>query len=473
VRSLFLKIFLSYWMAQALFVVTAIIVTLAMRPQTESARWEYFRNSIGTQAAQAYEKGGAAQVIKDIGDIERALRDQIYLFDERGTEVTGRVVPAWARDLLAGTNAKPNGFWQTLESGRRAAQPITSATGKHYTVVVERPVLPRIFFSPNHTPGLGMVIAVLSSGLVCFLLARYLTAPVVRLRAATQRLADGDLTARAGDLGSRRGDEIAQLVRDFDSMAGRLEALVNAQSRLLNDISHELRSPLARLNVALGLARQRTGPEAAATLDRIEREASRLNELIGRLLALARMEGGETSTQMSEVHLQSLLQGVVEDADFEAQGRNCRVVCDIVDDCVVWGNTALLHSAIENVVRNAMRYTREGTDVDMRLECLDNANGREACIRVSDHGPGVPELALDKLFRPFYRVDTARERQTGGIGLGLAITDRAVRLHGGSVRAVNRPGGGLVVEIRLPAQAARVIKEVAAKVPAAVVSHAE
>ncbi|PYX88013.1 MAG: two-component sensor histidine kinase, partial [Acidobacteria bacterium] len=159
------------------------------------------------------------------------------------------------------------------------------------------------------------------------------------------------------------------------------------------------------------------------------------------------MEGGETSTQMSEVHLQSLLQGVVEDADFEAQGRNCRVVCDIVDDSEVWGNTALLQSAIENVVRNAMRYTREGTDVDMRLECLDNANGREACIRVSDHGPGVPELALDKLFRPFYRVDTARERQTGGIGLGLAITDRAVRLHGGSVRAVNRPGGGLVVEI--------------------------
>jgi two-component system, OmpR family, sensor histidine kinase CpxA len=455
VRSLFLKIFLSYWMAQALFVVSAIVVTLAMRPQTDSARWEYFRISIGTQAAQAYEKGGAAQVTKDIGDIERALRDQIFLFDERGAEVTGRFVPAWARELAAGTHAKPNGYWQALESGRRAAQPITSPNGKHYTVVVERPVLPRVFFSPNHTPGLGIVIAVLCSGLVCFLLARYLTAPVVRLRAATQRLADGDLTARAGDLGSRRGDEIAQLVRDFDSMASRLEALVTAQSRLLNDISHELRSPLARLNVALGLARQRTGPEATATLDRIEREASRLNELIGRLLALARMEGGEASTQMSDVHLRALLEGVVEDADFESQGRNCRVSCEILDDCVVSGNTALLHSAIENVVRNAMRYTGEGTEVEIRLECLDNANGPEACIRVSDHGPGVPEAALDKLFRPFYRVDSARERQTGGIGLGLAITDRAVRLHGGSVRAANRPGGGLVVEIRLPAQVRR------------------
>jgi two-component system sensor histidine kinase CpxA len=288
--------------------------------------------------------------------------------------------------------------------------------------------------------------------LVCFLLARYVTAPVVRLRAATQRLAEGDLTARAGALRTGRRDELAELVRDFDSMASRLEALVNAQSRLLNDISHELRSPLARLNVALGLARQRTGPEAAATLDRIEREASRLNELIGRLLALARMEGGEASTQMAEVNLRSLVEGIVEDADFESQGRNCRVNCEIVDECVVQGNTALLHSAIENVVRNAMRYTREGTEVQIRLECLDNANGREACIRVSDNGPGVPETALDKLFRPFYRVDSARERQTGGIGLGLAITERAVRLHGGSVRAANRPGGGLMVEMRLPAR---------------------
>ena len=464
-RSLFLKIFLSYWMAQALFVVSAIIVTLAMRPQTDSPRWEYFRISIGTQGAQAYEKGGAAQVRKDIGDIERALRDQIFLFDERGVEVTGRVVPAWAKDLAAGTRTQPNGYWQALESGRRAAQPITSPSGKHYTVVVERPVIPRVFFNPNHTPCLGILIAVFSSGLVCFLLARYLTSPVVRLRAATQRLAGGDLTARAGDLGSRRNDEIAQLVRDFDSMASRLEALVNAQSRLLNDISHELRSPLARLNVALGLARQRTGPEAAATLDRIEREASRLNELIGRLLALARMEGGEPSTQMAEVHLRAVVEGIVEDADFESQGRNCRVLCEVIDDCVVWGNTALLHSAIENVVRNAMRYTREGTDVEIRMECLEKANGAEACIRVSDHGPGVPDSALDKLFRPFYRVDTARERQTGGIGLGLAITDRAVRLHGGSVTAANRPGGGLVVEIRLPAPEQRRVEPTAAQPP--------
>jgi two-component system sensor histidine kinase CpxA len=295
-----------------------------------------------------------------------------------------------------------------------------------------------------------MLIAILSSGLVCFILARYLTSPIVRLRAATQRLAQGDLTARAGSIGSRRRDEIAELVRDFDGMAARIENLVNAQSRLLNDISHELRSPLARLNVALGLARQRTGPEAAGTLDRMEMEAERLNELIGRLLALARLEGGDQSLQRAPVDLEHLVRNICKDADFEAQGRNCRVACKVAQNCAVLGNADLLHSAVENVVRNAMRYTREGTEVEIALERWEGANGHEARILVSDHGPGVPAESLDKLFRPFYRLDDARERQTGGVGLGLAITERAVRLHGGSITASNRPGGGLDVEIRLP-----------------------
>jgi two-component system sensor histidine kinase CpxA len=183
----------------------------------------------------------------------------------------------------------------------------------------------------------------------------------------------------------------------------------------------------------------------------MELEANRLNELIGRLLVLARMEGGEQAVEKSEIHLEDLVREIAQDAEFEAQGRNCRVKCEIVDDAVVLGNVELLHSAVENVVRNAMRYTHEGTEVEIRLEQIDEANGPQALIRVSDQGPGVPEASLDKLFQPFYRLDDARERQTGGVGLGLAITERAVRLNGGSVRAANRPGGGLVVELRLPA----------------------
>lgn len=452
-RSLFLKIFLSYWMAQALFVILAITATLTIRPQGESARWEYFRTSVANHAVAAYERGGSPELSKDLEGIQRSVHDRVYLFDDQGQELTGRHVPEWARQLAAGLNVRETGLMGWIEGDRRGSKSVLGASGKRYTLVIERPLPGRFFFAPSRTPGLGILIAILSSGLVCFLLARYLTSPIVRLRAATQRLAQGDLTARAGAIGSRRRDEIAQLVRDFDGMAARIENLVNAQSRLLNDISHELRSPLARLNVALGLARQRTGPEAAGTLDRIEMEAERLNELIGRLLALARLEGGDQGLERTPVDLGELVRDICKDAEFEAQGRNCRVACKIAQDCLVMGNADLLHSAVENVVRNAMRYTREATEVEILLERWEGANGPEARILVSDHGPGVPVESLDKLFRPFYRLDDARERQTGGVGLGLAIAERSIRLHGGSVKASNRREGGLEVELRLPLMA--------------------
>jgi two-component system sensor histidine kinase CpxA len=457
-RSLFLKIFLSYWLAQALFVVLAILVTLALRPPQASPRAEYLRLAIGAQLVQTYERGGQPALRKSLDDLRGSLHEhQAFLFDDKGQELSATATPEWARQLAIGT-ARQGGF--RLQSERRVAQSISGAAGRHYILVVENPgPPPHFFFGPGHTPGLGIAIAILTSGLVCFLLARSLTAPIVRLRAATQQLANGELSARAGPPGARRRDEIAELVRDFDAMAERLENLVNAQSRLLNDISHELRSPLARLSVALGLARQRTGPEAAGNLNRIELEANRLNDLIGRLLALARMESGDQDTQMTPVRLGDLVGDVARDAAFEAQGRNCRVKCGITQDSVVLGNAALLHSAVENVVRNAMRYTHEGTDIEIELERSVLADGSQAIIRISDRGPGVPEESISKLFRPFYRLDDARNRQTGGVGLGLSITERAVRLHGGSVTAQNRPGGGLIVEIRLPARPQTAIED--------------
>jgi two-component system sensor histidine kinase CpxA len=239
-------------------------------------------------------------------------------------------------------------------------------------------------------------------------------------------------------------------VRDFDGMAERIENLVNAQNRLLHDISHELRSPLARLSVALGLARQRTGKEAESVLDRIENETSRLNELIGRLLTLARLEGGEEALPQASLRLDQLVAEVGKDAEFEAQARNCHVKVRADAECTLTGNAALLRSAIENVVRNAVRYTREGSDVEVVVEQHHAGFNSEGVIRVSDSGPGVPEASLDKLFRPFYRLEDDRGRQTGGVGLGLSIAERAIRLHGGSVKAMNRPEGGLTVEIRLP-----------------------
>jgi two-component system sensor histidine kinase CpxA len=375
---------------------------------------------------------------------------RIYVFDEQGRELLDRRPPEWVVAVERGQRHTADSLLGRLGPFHLLRYSATLADGHRYTLVTELPPEEHGVFGPHGIPGLGILIAVLTSGLVCYLLARYLTSPIVRLRAATQKLASGDLTARAGVPAPRRHDEMAELMRDFDRMASRLEALVNAQNRLLSDISHELRSPLTRLTIALELARQRSGPEALGALDRIDREAVRLNEMIQRLLTIARLESGDELLEKSAVHLEPLIREIAKDAAFEAQSRHGQVEVTAVDDCVVIGHPGLLHSAIENVVRNAIRYTREGTDVEIRLERIFEHEAAEAVIQVADSGPGVPEAALDKLFRPFYRIDDARGRETGGVGLGLAITERAVRLHGGSIRAANRPPGGLLVEIRLP-----------------------
>jgi two-component system sensor histidine kinase CpxA len=465
-RSLFVRIFLSYWVAQALFLVLAILATLAIGHSGEISSVQAQQARFLNEAVQAYQTGGEEGARKYLRSVRDSQHVRLYLFDEQGRELLGRQPPEWIERVERGEVHTADTFWGRLRPMQFLREATTAADGHRYTLVTELPPEQHTLFGPHGVPGLGILIAILSSGLVCSILARYLTSPIVRLRTATQKLASGDLTARAGVPGSRRHDEMAELMRDFDRMAERLENLVNAQSRLLTDISHELRSPLARLNVALELARQRSGPDARSALDRIDRETNRLNEMIQRLLTIARLEAGNESIEKIPVDLEQIIHEITKDAAFEAQSRHCQVQATIVDDCVVMGSASLLHSAIENVVRNAIRYTDEGTSVEVRLEQgvgLPNSGAglnhesalkAEAVVRVTDSGPGVPEDALDKLFRPFYRIDDARGRQTGGVGLGLAITDRAVRLHGGTIRVSNRPQGGLMVEIRLPLSSA-------------------
>ena len=448
-KSLFLKIFLSFWLAQALFVVLAILVTLAFRPR--SSTWEALRTSVLNDSVNAYEDGGDRKLREYLDDLDHTQHVRAYLFNEQGEEVSRRGAPDWAVRVASGGPRMPHeGFVFPAPQVQRDSR--ASSDGLHrYTLVMGLPPGPRVFFGPRGMPVPGLIIAIISSGLVCYFLAWFMTKPIARLRAATRRLAAGDLSARSGAPVSHRRDEVAGLMRDFDAMAERLELLVKAQSRLLNDISHELRSPLARLNVALGLARQRSGPESASMLERIELEANRLNELIGRILTLARLEDGEQHVPDLPVPLDELVQNVVEDAEFEAQARRCHVRCKIAEgEWGVRGDASLLHSAIENVVRNAVRYTGEGTSVEVELTQIQGAGGAQATVRVSDCGPGVPADSLEKLFQPFYRLDDARGRLTGGVGLGLAITERAVRFHGGKVAAFNRSEGGLMVEITLP-----------------------
>jgi two-component system sensor histidine kinase CpxA len=447
-RSLFLKIFLSFWAAQALFLVLAILVVIALRPTREPGI-EPLGSRVITEAVNAYQSGGEKAAGDYLEELPRSQNLRAFVFDSAGREISGRMVFPWIQDMRRTGHIRHH-TWIDRFLPERFYRQIQNANGQEYTLVLEFPPGPRVF-GPHGIPSLGISIAVISSGLVCYLLAWSLTSPVARLRTATQRLAAGDLTARTGAPTRGRRDELAQLMRDFDRMAERIEALMEAQSRLLKDVSHELRSPLARLSVALGLARQKAAPEAEAALNRIELETDRLNQLIQRLLTISRLETGTDGIRKTRVSLRELVEHIAHDAEYEGQGRGCRVSAEPTDEYPVEAAPDLLRSAIENVVRNAVRYTAAGTTVEIRLERRIGDEGEEIAVRVLDSGSGVPEDALEQIFQPFYRIDDARNRQTGGAGLGLSIADRAVRLHGGRVRASNRPEGGLEVEIRIPA----------------------
>ena len=282
----------------------------------------------------------------------------------------------------------------------------------------------------------------LAAGVIfCYVISSLLTRPLHRLGESAAGIAEGHLETRVDPALKNRRDEIGALAADFDRMAERIETLVTGQRRLLGDVSHELRSPLARLRVALGLVKQGPAEEAAENLDRISVEVRRLDTLIGQLLTLTRIDSGAQQGSRAKFDLTNLVQEVASDADFEARARNRRVALTRSDACEIEGFEELLRSAAENVVRNAVRYTAEGTAVEISLAC-----GMRIVLTVRDHGPGVPENMLPEIFVPFRRVDKDNH---DGAGLGLAIAQRAVSLHGGAVRARNAPGGGLIVEIVL------------------------
>jgi two-component system sensor histidine kinase CpxA len=449
-KSIFLRIFLSFWAAQALFLVLAILVTIALSPRRQGI--ENQGPELLAETVNAYQSGGERAAHDYLEEIGHTQHVRAFVFDSAGKELSGRQhIPPWIEETRRG-GMFHRGWLDSLMPERITRQGLT-LDGKRYTLVMELPPALHVFFGPHDIPGLGITIAIISSGLVCYLLARSMTRPVVRLRQAAQSLAAGDLSARTGAPAEGGRGEMVELMRDFDRMAERLEVLVDSQSRLLKDVSHELRSPLARLNVALGLARQRETPEIAGSLNRIELEADRLNQLIQRLVTIARLESGADGIRKSSLSLRELVEHVARDAEYENAGRHIHVDADGNDEFLVSADPDLLRSAIENVVRNAIRYTAEGTTVGVQIDRVKGSKGEdeEIIIRVSDSGPGVPDEALAKIFEPFYRLDDARNRQTGGAGLGLSIADRAIRLHGGQLCASNRKEGGLEVEIRIPA----------------------
>jgi two-component system sensor histidine kinase CpxA len=289
------------------------------------------------------------------------------------------------------------------------------------------------FIQPHHLWILGMVV------LLCYALAFYLTSPVRALQRAVDRFGKGDLTARAP---ARRKDELGELAQTFNRMADRIQTLVTAERRLLMDISHELRSPLARLGVAIELAR---GREARPELDRIQKEAERLNELVDELIEVTRAEGDPAHRRTEKIQLDEILVETVEDCRIEADAHGCTLTLDAGAPVMIQGDPELLRRAVENVIRNAIRYAPRDSSVDVTAKRIDGT----ARILIRDYGPGVPEDALPLLFEAFYRVDSDRNRKSGGVGLGLSIARRAVEIHRGKISAANAHPG-LLVEIDLP-----------------------
>jgi two-component system sensor histidine kinase CpxA len=449
-RSLYLKIFIWFWLAMIIINVVLFAAFALTRPTPTRRSWRDLAQTgpNAQKATEIYEQSGPAALSAALQATEKSSGVSATFFDETGKELSGRAVPQKAQELSAKAAETRDIEFNFDVENTLVARPIVSPKGQLYIYVAHIPRPP--FQVSFQSLGLRLLVVLVIGGIFCYWLARYLTTPLLKLRTTTNELAEGNLGARVATNLVKRRDEVGQLGRDFNVMAEQLESMVKAQQRLLGDISHELRSPLARLGVALGLARQRSGAEVNGVLDRIERESDNLNEMISQLLTLTRLESGTDGRKRTEVDLAALVREVADDADFEARSVNRSVQVVSSDDCSINGVEELLRSAVENVVRNAVRYTPEGTAVEVALSKQNGSSDNFAVISVRDRGRGVPEDALERIFRPFYRTEDARDRQSGGgTGLGLAITERAVRMHGGSVQAVNAAGGGLAVEMRL------------------------
>lgn len=443
-RSLFAKILVWFLATNAILIASMVLVSIVNynlgRQQAEipfPVLLRMMRDEI-REARTAYETGGKPALAESLRRFKAVVDAEVVWTDASG------------RDLLTGEDRSS----LVRESSERERErrrspfpfpflrpPLARQTpdGLYWFFVIQKQSPVAWFLQWQHLVIYGMAI------LLCWALARYLSSPVRSLQQAVEKFGRGDLATRAP---ANRGDELGGLARTFNQMAERLQTLVTAERRLLMDISHELRSPLARLAVAVELAR--SGHDHDASLDRIQKEADRLNTMVGELLEITRAEGDPAQRRHESVALDELLEELVEDSRLEAEARGTRIELALESAAVVDGDPELLRRAAENVVRNAIRYSPPEQAVEVRLVV---AGGR-ATLSVRDRGPGVPDESLPMLFEPFYRVDPDRDRKSGGVGLGLSIARRSVELHGGVIRAVNA-NPGLRVEITLPAVSPR------------------
>jgi two-component system sensor histidine kinase CpxA len=461
-RSIFWKIFLWFWLACLLIVTAIFLVMWATDPNSLFGEWKTFPVTLflnePSRCADLYEAQGARALGRYLTELSRHMTnpktggvtfDRAYFFDADGTNLaTDDAATTNLSGLVRQTADNPNIHILKSFDHLFLAKSVAAPSGNRYVFIAS--ALHETFFWPiNWASGLRIVAAIVVAALVCYWLARYVVTPIIQLRSAAQDLAAGDLKTRISQQWLlRRGDEFSELATDFNEMASRIENLLGAQRRLIADISHELRSPLTRMNVALGLAYRQINPESEPQLQRIGREANRLNDLIRQMLLLSQLENQTSSQPLQEIDLGRLLHDVVADADFEARDNERAARLRRCDPSRIRGIEELLRRALENVIRNAIRYTAIHTDVIVQL--ISDLRGN-VVIQVTDQGPGLPAGEIERIFQPFYRVSESRDRASGGVGLGLAIARRAIEVHGGEIEARNLAQGGFQVEIRLPA----------------------
>jgi two-component system sensor histidine kinase CpxA len=443
-HSLFLRIFLLFLLAMTLIVGSSIATTFTIASRENEQLESQRRPSVAIQASEIMARGGVPALKRWLEGGRSALGDrELFIAGPDGRDILGRRLPENALRRLELNNREPTpGNFRPS----RAAPQIIAADGSIYTVLLA-PRRPSIFGALS-LPAISLTIlgiALVVSALTSWWLAEHLTAPIRRIQAGARALASENLDVRVSAGLEGRKDELAVLARDFDAMADQLRTNRAATTQLLRDISHELRSPLARMRVALGLARQPPA-DYARQLDRLEREIERLDSMISQVLKLARLHGTDALLQRERFELDDVIEQVVRDANFEGAVKNCQVNLQGAANCAVLGSRELLRSAIENVLRNAVRYSPNDMPVEMQV--ARGAGGLEILIR--DHGPGVPAADLERIFEPFYRVAESRDRASGGEGIGLAITSQVMKAHGGAASSLNASRGGLEVRLSLP-----------------------
>ena len=450
--SLFLKIFLWFWLAIALVVAVITFVNWSTQSEPLVRQWQIFigeavsSNSMTAAQIYAYEgKSGLDEYLSRVASNERV--NAVGFYDSNRRQIAGMPVSPEAESLFDRAAQSETVEFARVPEETFAAKKVNLKNGGFavYIMQLKRPPQTSLLTEIKNRI-LQILAVILTGGLVCYAMARYLSSPIGKLRTATQKLADGDLQTRVADEVGNRHDELAALARDFDEMAERIENLINSQKRLTRDVSHELRSPLARLNVALELAKAKSNGDTNNLLNRIEREGKQLNDMISQILTLSKLESQSETIEKHPINIGKLVEKVVADANFEAENQDKKVQITQNSDSKIYGNENLLRSAVENVLRNAVRYTKDKVEISV------NGSASETVIKIRDYGSGVPEAELSELFKPFHRVAQARERKSGGVGLGLAIAEQAVQAHKGKISAQNAKDGGLIVEIKLPHQ---------------------